>query len=526
MSGPSTGHMRSTLSSTTRWKKPPSSGISCTSRRRRSGLGQRGEPRRHREVGDLGVGRVEQQRVHAAVEAVEDADRAAGHLGDDVEPVARAASSSRREHLAPHLGVLVGLVEVHAHGAARPPGQVGHPRPLVDRHPGVVGRELEHAVAGARAARRRWRAARRAPRRCPARARRPSSGAAACGWWRSRARPARSASSTSSAMRSASSAVAGSLAAPRSPITNARSGPWAIWAPTSSTLGWRSTASRYSGKLVHSHVMPSVMAEPGDVLHALHQLDEPLVAVGGRRREADAAVAHHHGGDAVPRARRDPRVPGDLGVVVGVDVDPPGRDAAGRRRRAPGRPTRCWRAPASVTSTMRPPSTTTSAGRAGAPEPSTSWASRITRSVTAPVQQTDWRRAAGGTKGSAPVTLRELHADFAWVVVGDQRGGRGVGAGRPLARAAPVTRCLWRATVVAELTIVVQVVLGVAARRRRRLRGGAVPRLLRLRRPRDDRHRLQLPPPAPRAPLPALRAGRALPHGPGAPRHHASRPCP
>ena len=138
--------------------------------------------------------------------------------------------------------------------------------------------------------------------------------------------PARSASSTSSAIWRASSAVAGSLAAPRSPITKARSGPWAICAPTSSTCGRRSTASRYSGKLVHSHVMPSVMAEPGDVLDALHQLDQPLVAIRGRRREADAAVAHHHGGDAVPRARGDPRVPRDLRVVVRVDVDPPGRD--------------------------------------------------------------------------------------------------------------------------------------------------------------------------------------------------------
>ena len=104
------------------------------------------------------------------------------------------------QHLAPHLGVLVGLVEVHADGAARAPRQVGHPRPLVDRDAGVVGRELEHAVPGARRARRRWPAARRAPRRCPARARRPSSGGAGCGWWRSRAHPPAAPPRTSSAM--------------------------------------------------------------------------------------------------------------------------------------------------------------------------------------------------------------------------------------------------------------------------------------------------------------------------------------
>ena len=60
----------------------------------------------------------------------------------------------------------------------------------------------------------------------------------------------------------------------------------------------------------------------GDVLDALHQLDEPLVAIGSGGSEADATVAHHDGGDAVPRRRREERVPGGLTVVVGVDVDP------------------------------------------------------------------------------------------------------------------------------------------------------------------------------------------------------------
>ena len=63
----------------------------------------------------------------------------------------------------------------------------------------------------------------------------------------------------------------------------------------------------------------------GDVLHALHQPDQPVVAVGGGRREADPAVAHHHGGDAVPARRRELRIPGGLRVVVGVHVDPAGR---------------------------------------------------------------------------------------------------------------------------------------------------------------------------------------------------------
>jgi len=60
----------------------------------------------------------------------------------------------------------------------------------------------------------------------------------------------------------------------------------------------------------------------GDVLHALHQSDEPVVAVGLHRSEADAAVAHHDRGHALPGRRGQQRVPGDLAVVVGVDVDP------------------------------------------------------------------------------------------------------------------------------------------------------------------------------------------------------------
>ena len=64
----------------------------------------------------------------------------------------------------------------------------------------------------------------------------------------------------------------------------------------------------------------------GDVLDALHERDEPLALVGVHGREADAAVAHDDRRDAVPRRRREVRVPGDLAVVVAVDVDEAGRD--------------------------------------------------------------------------------------------------------------------------------------------------------------------------------------------------------
>ncbi len=59
-----------------------------------------------------------------------------------------------------------------------------------------------------------------------------------------------------------------------------------------------------------------------DVLHALHELDEPGPVRLARRCEADAAVAHHDGGHPVPARRRHLGVPGGLPVVVRVDVDP------------------------------------------------------------------------------------------------------------------------------------------------------------------------------------------------------------
>ena len=71
-----------------------------------------------------------------------------------------------------------------------------------------------------------------------------------------------------------------------------------------------------------------VEGRAGDVLDSLHELDQPLPLGRPGRGEADAAVAHHNGGDAVPARRRDLGIPGDLPVVVGVDVDPTGGDQA------------------------------------------------------------------------------------------------------------------------------------------------------------------------------------------------------
>ncbi len=81
----------------------------------------------------------------------------------------------------------------------------------------------------------------------------------------------------------------------------------------------------YSGKLSHSQTMPSVMAAPGmSSTPSIKPISQSCL-FGIRRREAHAAIAHHQGGDAVPARRGDVRIPGDLGVVVRMHVDPAGQ---------------------------------------------------------------------------------------------------------------------------------------------------------------------------------------------------------
>ncbi len=79
-------------------------------------------------------------------------------------------------------------------------------------------------------------------------------------------------------------------------------------------------------RLPRSPLDPFVQRGAGDVLDALHQLDQRLLATRTHRSEADAAVAHHDGGDAVAGGRIHDVVPADLAVVVRVHVDPSGGD--------------------------------------------------------------------------------------------------------------------------------------------------------------------------------------------------------
>ncbi len=76
----------------------------------------------------------------------------------------------------------------------------------------------------------------------------------------------------------------------------------------------------------------------GDFLDALHQIHQRAAMMLSHRREADAAIAEHDRGDAMPARRRQQRIPHRLAVVMGVHVDPAGRDqkAAGVDL-APGR---------------------------------------------------------------------------------------------------------------------------------------------------------------------------------------------
>ena len=69
----------------------------------------------------------------------------------------------------------------------------------------------------------------------------------------------------------------------------------------------------------------------GNVLDALHQVDQHVVLVVVAGREADAAVAQQHGRGAVPRRRRQPVAPGHLRVVVRVHVDEARRDELAAR---------------------------------------------------------------------------------------------------------------------------------------------------------------------------------------------------
>jgi hypothetical protein len=63
----------------------------------------------------------------------------------------------------------------------------------------------------------------------------------------------------------------------------------------------------------------------GDVLHPLHQADQPVMVFRAAGRKADAAIAHDHRRAAMQGGRADRLAPGRLAVIMGVNVDKAGR---------------------------------------------------------------------------------------------------------------------------------------------------------------------------------------------------------
>ena len=59
-----------------------------------------------------------------------------------------------------------------------------------------------------------------------------------------------------------------------------------------------------------------------NIFDAFHQLNKKVVAVTSCRGKAHAAITHDDRGHAMPARRADFRVPRDLAVVVGVNINP------------------------------------------------------------------------------------------------------------------------------------------------------------------------------------------------------------
>lgn len=59
---------------------------------------------------------------------------------------------------------------------------------------------------------------------------------------------------------------------------------------------------------------------PRDVLHTLHQSDQPFMAFRVNRGKTHAAVPHDHGGHSMPARRRKSWIPSGLTVVVGMNI--------------------------------------------------------------------------------------------------------------------------------------------------------------------------------------------------------------
>ncbi len=253
----------------------------------------------------------------------EEPDRSRRHLGPDGQPVGRRLLNLGQQ-AAPRLGPLVALRQRHRQ---RAPGALGQPPDQRELRVGVgpeVRDQFHHAVARVRHAerdglelvrprpqRRRRVARRRAVVQGPRR--READGARPHG-------------------------LGGQPAHGRRVLLRRllqTGGPLAHDVEPQGTVGeLRAQIDVVGPSLDRVEVLAEALPRPldplvehgaGDVLHALHEGDEPVVGLRPHRREAHAAIAHHGRRHAVPAARGEARVPGRLSVVVGVDVDEAGR---------------------------------------------------------------------------------------------------------------------------------------------------------------------------------------------------------
>ena len=59
-----------------------------------------------------------------------------------------------------------------------------------------------------------------------------------------------------------------------------------------------------------------------DILDAFHDVDQAVAKMWLDRGKADAAIAHHDRCHSVPAGWRQIRIPADLPIEMGVDIDP------------------------------------------------------------------------------------------------------------------------------------------------------------------------------------------------------------
>ena len=154
------------------------------------------------------------------------------------------------------------------------------------------------------------------------RARRRACDGSACARSRSRARRPRCPPRRAPPLSPCRCAVAGSRSAPRWPMTKTRSGACGTWVAKSMSQRRAAEGVEIFGEGLP---VPRQAFRHARARGCPRRLPSRLISVvlvlRPAGREADAAVAHHHGGDAVARRGREALVPGRLAVVVGVDVD-------------------------------------------------------------------------------------------------------------------------------------------------------------------------------------------------------------